>query len=164
MELVNLPGYVVVVHCDGENNTCSSKVYYAKQGSYHKSIFICDPHNIQNVLYELPDYEDRFDVYYHMSDDGNEYYDTMHIISEHSSLMDAEAAFVELELPSRIELLDKVKNILDSMLDKVIKNEVYITDHKFAINFLTNPAFLYSAYLEEGDWGKAANKRYNEIF
>jgi hypothetical protein len=95
------------------------------------------------LMIDLPDYDDRFDVYYHSSDDGDRYYDAVHVLHDNSS---AEAPKI---INARI-LQDLAKPHILALTQKVLAEEMVGTDLVFAIRTLNSPTWMHAPWVKAG--------------
>jgi len=106
--------------------------------------------------FEVPDYCDRFDVYNHMSDNGQHFYTAIHVLCDDRR---PEPLVDEVELTQiRNEMLPAMTDYF--MVRKMAEPE----DMTYLLNMLT-PLWMYKRVSDEkGDINLAVDKMLKEVF
>lgn len=95
------------------------------------------------LMVDLPDYDDRFDVYYHASDDGDRYYDAVHVLHDNGA---GEAP--RLLAPAVLQA--KAQPHIQALTQKVYANEMHGADLSFAIATLNSPTWMHGPWVKAG--------------
>jgi hypothetical protein len=110
------------------------------------------------LMVDLPDYEARFDVYYHSSDDGDRYYDAVHVLHDSSA---AEAP--RILAPDALQA--KAQPHIMALMQKVLDDEMVGSDLIFAIRTLNSPTWMHAAWVKAGrDIDKALTNVMRDVF
>jgi hypothetical protein len=91
----------------------------------------------------LPDYEPRFDVYYHSNSDGDCFYDAVHVLPDER----------DLDAPSKIEpaaLKSMAEPYIQRLADDVYSQLMEGADLIFAIRTLNSPTWMHAAWVKAG--------------
>ena len=86
------------------------------------------------------EYDERFDAYYLMSDDGSEYYNTYRAIEDTPN---------NRRVPSKTKLAELAREETKALFEATyIKKDVDPDDYKFAMLIITNPALMHKFFIE----------------
>lgn len=134
MQFPSSTGTATLIH----NDTVVTLPYGA--GSYSGS-YALNPSTGLEI--DLPDYDGRFDVYYHSSDDGDRYYEAVHVLHDdkHGEAPQVLATDV---------LQAKAQPHIMALMQKVLADEMVGSDLIFAIRTLNSPTWMHAAWVKAG--------------
>lgn len=135
MQFSRPAGTAVVIH-----NGVVKKLPFGP--GYYPGTYALNPKSSLEI--DLPDYDARFDVYFHMSDDGTRFYDTVHVLRE----TDGETNGIAL--PAAADLEAGAAPLLNAMMRDVSAGMFQAEDLTFAINTLNKPTWMYAAWAKAG--------------
>jgi hypothetical protein len=123
-----------------------------KKGYYDGTFAIV--HNGHEISDNM-DYDERLDTYFHMSDDGSQFYTVMRILGHDSP---------EAHVPPKALVLSHAMEAMKKVLQAVSAGSMHSDDMVFANNVLSSPTFIHAAWTETGDIPLAQAKILKDIF
>jgi len=135
MRLLNSAGTVLCVH----NGIVEALDY--KPGCYQHAREFSRPGSARSLGDDL-DYDDKFDAYYNMSDDGSQYYSVIRVIGTDLS--------ANVMLPTEKDLLAVATKAMPKIFAAVSSQEMHADDMTFAMNILRNISFVHHAWETHG--------------
>ena len=102
------------------------------------------------------EYEDRFDVYYSPSDDGNTWYNSVHVVSFDPSS--------QIQLPNPADVTTYKQHIMPLAIEAVSNDQMDSDDLGFVVRILKTPAFFYNAWASAGNKVSGVEKLMKSIF
>lgn len=110
-----------------------------------------------NILSDSLDHNEQLGFYFHQSDDGAEFYYTVHFLS------DVENEVVKLELPEHTELTSSaLKVIFDTIAPQIFDGRLDPSEQTFMKNVLTTSAGIWNSW--NGDIEQTQRKIIKDIF
>ena len=146
MEITNNTGTVLVIH----NNELKVMTY--NPGCYFGSYNFTD----NKDTYEAPEYDDRFDVYFHQSDNGETIYNAFHVIGDSNHAL--------VTLPDIDEVKRQAKIEITPLMERLINDNCYACDFKFGQTTLSNITWLYTRWCATGSIADAQKAILRDVF
>lgn len=112
-----------------------------------------------NAEYTVVDYDENLDVYNHMSDDGTQWYTTIHVIG-YAEDYDVD----QIETPDREMISAESKKYQHEFMDAMIEGKVHGDDIHFMMYIVNDPTVMYSLIKQHGDYNTAATWVMDHIF
>lgn len=98
---------------------------------------------------DYPDYDERFDVYFHMSDDGFTVYSSCRVLNSYD----------DMTHPSLDEARMACMNNSLSMVKAVMEGNMCAEDLSFGMRFLSDPVWVHQEYVKN-DYDINETQRY----
>lgn len=108
------------------------------------------------VLTDMVEYDERLDVYTHMSDDGSEFYFVMRVLDENEGNSRG--------IPDKAALQKQALINITPVLTAATQGQIHMDDLSFAVNIFNSPAFMHKAWEDTGDIDLAHQKIIKDIF